>query len=112
MATLTKQTIAPTGIAPTFVAASAGGDKVTPGGDTIIHVKNGSGGSITVTVDSTRPCSFGFDHDLVVAVPAGQERMVGPLPADRYASPTDGLVAVTYSGVTSLTVAAIAVGVS
>lgn len=108
MATLTTQPIIPTGTTPTYAAAAGGGDKVLPGPTTFIHVKNASGGSITVTVDSVAPCSQGADHNLVVAIGAGTERMVGPLTADRYASATDGLAAVTYSGVTSLTVAAFA----
>jgi hypothetical protein len=42
-----------------------------------------------------------------VSVPATTgERLIGPFPAD-LAQVSDGLVAITYSGVTSLTVAAI-----
>lgn len=109
MATLVTQPVTPAGTAPTYAAASAGGDKINPGPTTFLHVKNASGASITVTVDSVAPCNQGGDHNLVVAVPATTgDRMIGPLPADRFASATDGLVAVTYSGVTSLTVAAIA----
>jgi hypothetical protein len=112
MALLTTQTVVPGGTTPAYVAANAGGDTVTPGNDTFLHAKNASGGSLTVTVDSVTPCNYGSDHDLVVAIPAGSERMIGPLPASRFASPTTGLVSVTYSGVTSLTVAAIRTGVS
>lgn len=112
MATLTTQVIVPGGLTPAYSAAAGGGDKVTPGNDTFIHVKNGSGGSLTVTVDSVTPSNYGTDADLVVAIPAGQERMVGPLPGARFAGVSDGLVSVTYSGVTSLTIAAIKTGVS
>lgn len=112
MAVLTTQTIVPTGLTPAYSAAAGGGDKVAPGADTFIHVKNGSGGSLTVTVDSVVPSNYGTDADLVVAVPAGSERMIGPLAAPRFQSLTDGLVNVTYSGVTSLTIAAIKAGVS
>ena len=43
---------------------------------------------------------------------SGNGLMIGPLPASRFANPADGLVNVTYSGVTTLTVAAIKTGVS
>lgn len=108
MAILTTQIISNAGTAPSYAACAGGGDKVTPGPTTYIHVKNGSGGALTVTVDSVAPCSQGSDHNLVVSVPAAGERLIGPLPPDRYAAVTDGLVAVTYSGVTSLTIGAFA----
>jgi hypothetical protein len=112
MALLSTQTITRTGLAPTYSAAAGGGDKVTPGNDTFIHVKNGGGSSITVTVDSVVPSNYGDDVNLVVSVPNAGERMIGPLPAERFASPADGLVNVTYSGVTTVTIAAIKTGVS
>lgn len=112
MAVLTTQTIVPTGLLPTYAAAAGGGDKVTPGNDTFIHVKNGGGSSITVTVDNVVPSNYGTDADLVVVVANGSERMIGPLPTPRFQSLTDGLVNVTYTGVTTVTVAAIKAGVS
>lgn len=112
MALLTTQTVVPGGTTPTYQAAAAGGDTVAPGKDVFLHVKNGGGGSINVTVDSVTPCNYGSDHDLVVAVPAGSERMIGPLPPERYANASTGLVNVTYSGVTTVTIAAIRTGVA
>ncbi len=45
-----------------------------------------------------------------VSVPATTgDRMIGPLPAEHFADPSDGLAAITYSGVTSVTVAAVQV---
>lgn len=98
-----QQTVPVTGIVPSFVAAGAGGDKFPPGDRTILYVKNGGVGSITVTVDSVVPSNYGVDQDGGGAVANGAERMFGPFPAGRWAG-TDGLVAVTYSGVTSVTV--------
>lgn len=69
-------------------------------------MKNGGASSITVTVNSVTPSNYGTDVDLVVSVPAGGERRIGPLSEQRFASPSDGLVAVTYSDVTSVTVGA------
>lgn len=113
MATLVKKVIVPSGLNPNavaYVAAAGGGDKVAPGDHTFLHVKNGGVGSINVTIDDPTSVSpigaTSFNPDLVVAVPNGEERMIGPLSA-RFANPADGLVAITYSGVTSVTVAAL-----
>lgn len=107
MAVLTTTVPTPAGVAPTYNTAAGGGDRAACGPKNYLHVKNASGGSLTVTVDSVVPCNYGSDHDLVVAVPAGAERVIGPLIPERYASISDGLAAVTYSGVTSLTVAVV-----
>lgn len=107
MANLPTQQVTLAGLAPQFVAAAGGGDKLAPGDRTCLHVKNASGAPITVTVDSVRQSDYGQDSNVVVTVPATTgDRMVGPFPAQRFAG-TDGKVAVTYSGVTSLTVAAV-----
>ncbi|MBC7193861.1 hypothetical protein [Marinobacter sp.] len=107
MALLNVQKASLTGLAPTFVAASAGGDSFVNDGKTVLHVKNGGASEITVTVNSQQPCNYGFDHDVTVAVPAGGERIIGPFRQDRFNN-SDGQVMVSYSAVTSVTVAAIA----
>lgn len=107
MATLVLQRATPTGTAPTYQAAAAGGDKIPPGKDTMLVVKAGATGA-TVTVDSPTPCSQGSTHPLSVVVAANTERYIGPLPAQRFAQSSDGLVSVTYSQVSTITVAAIA----
>lgn len=104
MAVLTTVVVQPTGVAPALVAANAGGDRCEVGNTVFLHAKNASGGALTVTVDSVTPSNWGTDVDLVVSVPAGAERFIGPLKPERFASITDGLAAITYSGVTSLTV--------
>ncbi len=106
MALLASQAPSQAGTAVSFVAASAGGDTVRPGDTTSLRVKNGGTAAITVTIDSIRPCDQGVDHNLSVSVPASGEREIGPLPAARFAGP-GGVVAVTYSAVTSVTVAAV-----
>lgn len=108
MATLTVQDLKRTGLAPTYAAASAGGDKFAPSKDTFLHVKNGSAGALTVTV--VTPNSLIPDvaiADVAVSVPAAGERMIGPFPYEHFANSADGLCDITYSGVTSLTVAAV-----
>ena len=107
MATLTTQEVRRSGLAPTYAAAAVGGDSFTPGDDTFLHVKNTSGGALTVTV--VTPNSAFEDAtiaDIAVSVPATTgDRMIGPFPSQHFADPTDGLADITYSGVTNLTVA-------
>lgn len=103
MATLTTQTITKGGITPSYASAAGGGDRFTPGDTTYLEVINGSGGSITVTIDSKVPSNYGTDVNLAVAVGAGARAKIGPLPAQRFAA-SDGLGDISYSGVTSLTV--------
>ncbi|GAA2484592.1 hypothetical protein GCM10010406_21070 [Streptomyces thermolineatus] len=106
MATLNPQPISLTGAQPTYAAASADGDKVRPDERTWLHVRNGGAGPVTVTLDATGSVRGQTVPDLTVTVPAGEDREIGPLTADLLAGTSDGLVAVTYSAVDSVTVAA------
>lgn len=108
MADLALQKLTRAGTAPTFAAASAGGDRFPRTPKSYLHVKNGSGASITVTLNSIKACDQGFDHDEVVTVPAGADRLIGGFDTDRFADAA-GYVNVTYSAVTTVTVAAIEV---
>lgn len=110
-AVLTVQDVSLAGLNPSYAAAGAGGDSFPNDGATFLHVKNGGGGPITVTIDDVGSASpeaaAAFDPDPDVSVPAGEERMIGPFPKDRFDA-TDGTgVNVSYSGVTSVTVAAV-----
>lgn len=87
----------------TMAAATGAGDSFTNDGNTLLVVNNGSAGAITVTVDAVSACSFGFDHDASVSVAAGATEYIGPFPKNRFGS----TVGVTYSSVTSVTVAAV-----
>ena len=109
MATLTYKQPTITGTDPAFAAAAGGGDKVPPNDRGYLHVKNGSGSPITVTVVTPGLDKYGQARaDIAVSVPATTgERIIGPFPAD-LADPADGLVAITYSAVTTVTVSAIA----
>lgn len=103
MALLTRQQPKLAGTAITYAAASGGGDTFGWTSDGVLRVKNGSGGSITVTIVTPGNTKYGqADPDIPVAVAAGAEAAIGPFPATLA---TDGVVSVTYSGVTSLTVA-------
>jgi hypothetical protein len=106
VATLAVQTPSTSGITPTYSAVAAS-DEFPNDGRTYVHVKNGGGSSDNVTFNSQQPCNQGADHDIVVAVPNGQERIIGPFPADRFNDPTTGRVVMTHSFQTSVTVAVI-----
>jgi len=111
MADLVVKKVIKTGLNPNdpvYVACTEGGDAVLNGGFTFLHVVNGHSGAQEVTVNSVAPCSQGFDHDVVVSVPAGEERMIGPFECGRFNDANQKL-AITYDSVTALTIAAIEV---
>ncbi len=106
MATLTKYIVDLDGGKPSFVAAAVGGDDFVNSGKNFLVVKNGGASSIDVTIDSVALCSYGFDHNLVVPVAASGEEWIGPFPKSRF-NDENGKVNVSYSGVTSVTVAVV-----
>lgn len=107
MATLTYQAPSVLGAAFTTQAAAGGGDKVLPNPHSAVLVTNGGGAPITVTVATPAVDKYGGAMpDIAITVAAGASKWIGPFEAD-LASPSDGLVALTYSGVTSVTVAAL-----
>lgn len=108
MATIPTQAVPSTGLAATYNAASAGGDRVAPG--SIIHVKNGNAGALTVTFDVV----LTLDNDLTVSdrVITGITAVTGErfirVPNNQiYADPADGLVKVTWSVTSSVTFAVV-----
>lgn len=105
MADINVQKASLTGVTPALVAATAGGDKFYNNGDTVLHVKNGGGAPITVTVAATAKCSHGSLHDSVSSIAAGATAQIGPFPQARF-NGIDGKISITYSGVTTVTVAA------
>lgn len=110
MALLTLQRISRSGLTPSFVAAAGGGDTFQNDGKlTFFYVKNGGGGSINATFVTQRAIRGLAIADLVVAVGAGSEEVVGPFPSSDY-NDTSNLVTVNYSGVTTVTVAAFKIG--
>jgi hypothetical protein len=106
MATLTVNTVTTAGLRDDnlLVAAAGGGDAFTPGDRTFVRVYYGGGSPISVTFAT--PGSVG---GLAIADGGGsvtnaQSRLFGPFPNELFQDPTTGLVTVTYSGVTSVTV--------
>ncbi len=109
MATLGYAQAAIAGTNPSLAAASAGGDKIAPNDRGALMVRNGGGSSVTVTLAWPGNSKYGpANPDPTVTVPAGADRFIGPLGSD-LADPLDGLVAITYSGVTSVTVGGVTI---
>lgn len=109
MALISPQQLAITGTTPTFAAATAGGDTVTPDERAFLRVKNASAGAITVTVVVPGTTYGQANPDVAVNVPATTgDVLIGPL-VPALADPATGLISITYSGVTSLTVAVVKV---
>lgn len=114
MATLSIQTIDEDGQQLSTVAASAGGDVFDNPNDqsTFLYVNNAGAGAITVTISAqatsrdvpglgpmTKANAGG-------SVTNGTVKLFGPFPAEAF-NTASGQVAVSYSGVTSVTVAAL-----
>lgn len=106
MAELTVQEIVITGLEATAASAAGGGDTFKNDGKTFFRAINGSGGDITLTFTTPGKVGGVAIADPTVVVTAGETREVGPFEPSIFNN-SSGLVAVSYSGVTSLTVAAI-----
>ena len=108
MAELTVQSASQSGLNPTYAAAASGGDTVDNDGKTVLHVKNGDSSELTVTIASqvTSPEPGTTATDVAVAIPAGEERIIGPFQASGFNDASDEL-SISYDAVTSVTIAAI-----
>lgn len=107
MATLTPFKAKVSGTTVTLVPATVGGDKVDAGDGVGLLVLNGSGGSINVTVAVPGNTKFGqAEPDIVVAVAAGAYKIIA-LESPDLEDTTDKLVHITYSAVTTVSVAVI-----
>jgi hypothetical protein len=110
MATLTPVNVtAVAGTAVTFTAAAAGGDVVaSPGPHTWLFVTNGGGAPITVTLAVPGNAWNGVAApDTAVTVTNATTKAI---PVDARYTDSNVQCAVTYSGVTTVTVAAVATG--
>lgn len=104
MALLSTQSISRTGLNPSYTAVAAS-DTFVPDRYTFLHVKNGGGSPDTCAVQVLTGDPPGLTiSDVSVSVTNGQERMIGPLPANFFADPSTGLGTVTHSFTTSVTV--------
>jgi len=112
MAELTVQQITEAGGAASYEAAAGGGDTADNNGNMFLHIKNGGGGEITVTITAvTTSVDSGVYGDLTkanatIAVAAGTEAFIGGFAPAAF-NDGNGEIAITYSGVTSVTIAAL-----
>ncbi|MBL1104939.1 hypothetical protein JK361_10085 [Streptomyces sp. 5-8] len=102
---LTPQKFATLGLAPTYVAPDVAGVSLRSSGKQVLHVKNASGSSITVTLKIGKTVEGQAVTAPTATVAAGAEKFFGPF-NDNYEQP-DGTdtVFVDFSAVTSVTVA-------
>ena len=110
MALLTLQTMTAAGLVPTTTAAAGGGDTVALASATdstsYLQVTNGSGSPITVTlVDPGATPAGNTTTAPAVSVAAGATKLFPLNPA--LVNPSTGVINITYSAVTTVTVAAI-----
>lgn len=107
MATAATQSISLAGLAPVYSAAAAGGDSFRPADRTFLHIKNGSAAAITATLVTPGTVQGLAVEDVAVPVPAGAERMVGPLSPELFRHRADGLGDITWSAAASVTFAVV-----
>ena len=109
MALLAPITVPVTGVAPNLGPATGGGDTLAGVAGSVLHVKNGGGSSINVTItDPGKTPAGSAASNPVIAVPAGGERLIKLGAA--FNDPTTGYTAIAYSGVTTVTVEHLVLG--
>ncbi len=91
---LTVQKILSSGLNATYTGATADGEAFNNAGeDVVVHIVNGSGGAVVLTVQTPMQ-QDGLDvAEQTVSVPAGEDRFVGPFQRDIYAK-VDGVLSI------------------
>jgi hypothetical protein len=104
MALLTTQQIALAGLQQSLVAAAGGGDTFVGGPGVFLRVKNTDAASKTVTIDTPAKSGEGLDiaNPAVVVGATTGDMLIGPF-GDEFMG-ANGIVSVTYSAVTNVTV--------
>lgn len=111
MATVTVQNISQSGLEATYAAVNDG-DVFTNTGQEMLHVINGDGSPMTVTITPAGPdknipgLGTMTKSTVVVVVTNGEERMIGPFEPAVFNN-SAGKVVINYSGVSSVTGAVI-----
>jgi hypothetical protein len=106
MATIPTTVIDLPGTVINFVAANVAGDACATGEDVKLLVKNGAGAPMTATLVTPGKVDGDLDiTDRVVTVAAGATE--GVKVTDRYRDPVTGLASITWSSITTVTVAVI-----
>lgn len=96
------------GVTDTLTAAITDGHRFSNDGKTFLEVANGYTDTVTVTVETPGTVDGLAIADLAVAIPAGSTKFIGPFQPSLFNQLTGyaGFVYVTYSSVTTVTVAA------
>lgn len=103
------QTLSLAATTPTARTADAAGNTFTPppSGPVNIRIVNGSGGSITCTVDDpttgTPEAATQFNPDAALVVPASGTRAFKIANPARFTDPTTGKITLAWSSATSVT---------
>ncbi|MEU1805839.1 hypothetical protein [Streptomyces sp. NPDC019937] len=105
MAVLTAQNLPLGGLQPTYASAASGGDQAPVGQGLFLHVRNGGGSSITVTL-ATPGTVGGLDVADAQQTIAASGAAFLPL-TNTFRDPMTGRAAITYSGTTTVTVAVV-----
>ncbi|MDH3636854.1 MAG: hypothetical protein OES09_00115 [Gammaproteobacteria bacterium] len=114
MATLTVVTAIETGVDLTYGACAAGGDEFANDGDTILLVKNASGGDVdvTITAQTTTGTLPGMGSvtkaNAVWTVNAAEDSVLGPFSTTAFNN-ANGRVEVGWESTTSVTCVAVQV---
>lgn len=106
MATRATETVDRDGLSATYHAASAGGDKVTPGAGVAIHVINGSVADVDVTLVTPGTVEGLAVADRVVTAAASSANTFVAVP-EIYRNPTDALASITWEATADVTFAVI-----
>lgn len=102
MATLTVQHVS-AGLVPTYATATLTGDRFVNEAGAILNAVNASGVSRTITITAQSACNQNVLHNKTLILAAGQQGEIGTF--DFHYVDSSGFVNITYSGITSLTVA-------
>lgn len=106
MATRAAQDVSVAGLAATYNAASAGGDKVRPG--VVLIVKNTNAATRTLTLVTPGTAHGQAIGDAVITIPATTGERIVEVPATGFTG-TDGLVPLAWSADTGVTFAVLTI---
>ena len=106
---ITVEDAVPTGLEAAYNAATVtDGDAFLNDGSVCVHVKNGGGGDVTLTIQTPAKAGGMEIAEQTCVITAGEERFVGPFPPAYFNQP-DGQVYLDWDVITSVTFALVRV---
>ena len=103
------QSIVRAGLEAAYDACNADGNYFTNTGNEFIHIVNAAVADQTITIATPATVDGLAVADRAVAIPASEERMIGPFPASVY-NDANSKVQMTFDAVVTLTIAVIKPG--